>query len=474
MATIVRLPKLGLSDRGEIVEWTVSPDSEVHSGDVIAVLESDKSAVDIEAPTDGVLLVKYVEEGEEIDIEPGRPIAAIGEDGEPAPVLEADGNTSSQQDQEETDESPTETTRPPALEGDLRVTPKARVAATEHDIDLSAVPATGPEGSVTSGDVEQFVANSMVDSTDHDHNSPPASGIKATPKAKRFASTRSVDLTNVTGTGPVGAVTERDVQRHLEGDTTEPRSEPNSPSAVASRAQTIPVDTEHYTITEVRKRSRVQQTAAERLSRSIQEKPHVRGNRTVNIEALDRVATDLKMSTDLSPSVNDLLFSAIVLTLRAHPEFNAVYTDDEYRLVEERNVGYAVGTEEGLLVPVVKDANRKSLDELTEARRSAVEHALDGTYEPSDLRGGTFTVTNVGALGMDSAFSIINPPEVAIMVVGRRKPELFEEDDEIVQAMGVQLSLLIDHRVLDGADAGQFLTTLTDYIEHPARILSEK
>ncbi|WP_435366066.1 2-oxo acid dehydrogenase subunit E2 [Haloarchaeobius sp. DYHT-AS-18] len=471
MATIVRLPKLGLSDRGEIVEWRVAPPDRVQSGDVIAILESDKSAVDIEATTGGVLLTTYVDEGEEIAIEPGRPIAAIGSEGETAPSLDETEDESSEQASEDDGESmQSQPEQVPSVDGDLRVTPKARVVAAEQGIEkLENIKPTGPEESITVSDVERFSAETEPTSIEGAGDSSPASAVKSTPKAKRFASDHSIGLENVTGTGPKGAVTEEDVQRHLEGGTAQ--TPPPAESGISTTSGDPAGDNAEYTVAEVRELSRVERTVANRLSRSAREKPHVRGNRTVNIEPVERVVGELASKNESSLSVNDLLFRAVVLTLEAHPEFNAVYEDDEYRLIEEKNVGYAVDSEHGLLVPVVKDAGSKSLNALAESRRAVVDRVLDGRHSPSDLQGGTFTVTNVGALGMDSAFSIINPPEVAILVIGRRKPSLFETDDGVETAMGVQLSLLIDHRVLDGGDAGAFLQTLAGYLEQPSTIL---
>lgn len=469
MATIVRLPKLGLSDRGEIVEWLVSPPADVEEGEVVAVLESDKSAVDVEATADGTLIAKYVDEGEEIEIEPGRPIAAIGDPGETPPTLDGvDDVTADEVETETADGTDSPETVQPA-EDDLRVTPKARVRASDLDVPLDAVEPTGPEGSVTAGDVEQF-ANTERSGTDD--GGAVAAEVKATPKAKRLARDQPVDLASVRGTGPQGAVSAFDVRRHLEGAETTP-VEPTAATRTSSTGESSASGSEEFTVAEVRDRSRLQRTVAERLSRSAREKPHVRGNRTVNVEPLERVVAELSAGEGLSLSLNDLLFQAVVETLGEHPEFNAVFEDGEYRLVAERNVGYAVDSGDGLVVPVVKGAGDQSVDELATSRRAVVDRVLEGTYEPRDLQGGTFTVTNVGALGMDSAFSIINPPEVAILVVGRRKPALFEDDGDVTTATGVKLSLLIDHRVLDGGDAGAFLTTLADYVERPSRLLYE-
>lgn len=472
MAHIVRLPKLGLSDRGEIVEWRVSSGEAVEEGETIAVLESEKSAVDIEAPSGGVFLGTYVTVGEEIEIEPGRPIAAIGEKGEELPILE-DGASDSETTEQTTPDEP----KSPSLSSSgtpSKVTPKARVVAEKHDVDLEGVTPTGPEASITAGDVQQFVGDSgSADTSDTaaTHVSDEsvsdtagdevASDMKATPKAKKLARTEGVNLAVVEGTGPKGAITNKDVQHHLSGD--EKKSEPRTERDKSD---------EEFTISSVRDRSKLEQTMANRLSQSAREKPHARGNRQVNIEPLDEMADE--MSDDSHHiSVNDLLLHAVVLTLEKHPKFNAVFTEGEHRLVEQVNVGYAVDSEDGLVVPVLKHADEYAVADLATQRRQIVDNVLQGNHEPADLQDGTFTISNIGVLGMDSAFSLINPPQVAILAVGRRRPMLFESSDDVTTATGVELSLIIDHRVLDGGDAGQFLQTLSSYIEQPARMLRD-
>lgn len=499
MADIVRLPKLGLSDRGEILEWTVSPGDSVDENETIAILESDKSSVDIEAPTDGVFLGTYVDVGDEIEIDPGKPIAAIGQAGESMPDLEKETGETEMSDEKPEASDDDSVGRPSAAETETRVTPKARVVAAEHDVDPDAVPPTGPDGSVTATDVEQYVeaagqpsdseasgasddgavaageedgaepagGEGAAEADGVDDGSP--TGVKATPKAKKAAREEGVDLSGIDGTGPQGAITAADVRRHVdEGGATDARH-PERPTQGTDFAESDP----SVTVSSVRDRSRLERTMADRLTQSVQEKPHARGNRVVNVERLEQMATELSGGEGDDISVNDLLVLAVVRTLQEHPEFNAVYTEDEHRLIEEVNVGYAVDSPGGLVVPVIEQAGEYSLAELARERQSLVDTVLDGEYDPADLQGGTFTVSNVGVLGMDSAFSIIDPPQVAILAVGRRRPELFESGDEIVTATGVQLSLMIDHRVLDGADAGRFLRTLATYVEQPSKLLHE-
>jgi len=458
MTTIVRLPKLGLSDRGEIVEWLVSDGDHVSEEEVIAVLESDKSSVEIEAPTDGILLTKYVEEGAEVPISPGRPIAAIGEEGEEPPATEdVDEGTDDAESAVKPrsaaggGDSPTDTNRSGS---ERKVSPRAAKLAEERGIDPQEVPGTGPEGAVTASDVEDFEPSGQV-ADDTGSQADDDADQKVTPKARRFAAQNDVDLSRVTGTGPKGAITEADVQTRLE--------ESPSPAEKAQGGRTV---------SKIRQLTSVERTVADRLTESALKKPHVKGSFTVSVERLEALVSDLSES-GMEVGLNDMLLRAVALTLRDNPKMNAVYQDGEHRLIEEVNVGYAVDTGQGLIVPVIREASDLSVAELAKRRRSVVERVREGEQDPSDLQDGTFTISNVGALGLDSAFSIINPPQVAILSVGRHKPELFERDGEFVAERAVKFGLIIDHQVLDGGDAGRFGRTLRSYIERPGRILAE-
>lgn len=467
MAEIVRLPKLGLSDWGEITEWHVEPGDHVEAGEVIAVLESDKSVVDIEATATGAVLTRYVTEGDEIAIEPGRAIAAIGEEGESAPDRSALSETP-----EPTPDSDRETERSGSAASSTsegKVSPRARKLAEEHGVDPGSVTGTGPDGAVTASDVEEYAESEPAASKGSD--SPPsepaplddASGrpstsgnARMTPRAKRYASDRSVDVEAIDGTGPKGAVTESDIRSHLDG------SDAGADFDMGG----------DLTVSEVRDLSRLQRTVADRLAASAKEKPHVSGSRTISVEAVERTVAELSEGDD-DVGRSDLLVRAVARALEAHPDLNALYRDDEYQLIDEINIGYAVDTDRGLIVPVIPEAGERSLAELAAVKRSAVERALDGTHDSEDLRGGTFTVTNVGALGLDTSFSIIDPPQVAILAIGRRTPELFDRDGEFVVEPAMTFSLIVDHRVLDGGDAGAFLETLRRYVENPSILLTE-
>lgn len=399
MVDIIRIPKLGLSDRGELVSWNAAIGDRIEEGQVVAVLESEKASAEIEASADGVLLETYVEEGEEIAIDVGKPLAVVGAEDEAVPPLEAI-ETPSEDDSDDADTD------------------------------------TQPEA-------------------DDEQPSPSMDDIKATPRAKRRAQTDDIDLTAIDGTGPQGAITTDDIDEYLASES----DDTDTPSEASGTAD--------ITVTETQELTGTRKTIAERLSKSAREKPHVMGTREIPITQLERARDRLNEVYDVEVSLNDLLLYFVGKVLTDLPEFNAHYEDGTHKLIEEVNLGYAVDGPRGLVVPVLSHVDERSLPELATSRRSIVKRVLDDEYTAADLQGGTFTITNVGVFDMDVSYSIINPPEVAILAIGRRKYAPVERDGEIEFEKVITFSLTIDHRVLDGADSGAFLEQLAEYIEYP-------
>lgn len=486
MPEIVGLPKLGLSDYGELVSWEIAVGEHVEAGALLAVIESDKASAEVEAPVDGVLLAVYVEAGEEIAIEPGRPIAAIGSEGEDPPpasevtaesVTTTGGSTDSAEaaDPEEplTDVADSDTGVANEVTGipdgteavePVKISPRARRSAGEADvtIDFSVVEGTGPQGSIVEADVRRELetrASESASAVDAGADSP---AVRATPSARRLAREHGVDLGRVWDAAKGrGALTATDVWAQLE-DTRSPDSGPVD-TAPRSTADSL-------TVTETRTLSGTRRTIAERLSQSAREKPHVMGTREISIEHLRRARDRLADTYDVDASLSDLIFYAVGRTLEDMPSFNAHFVEGEHRLFEEINIGYAVDGPNGLVVPVVENVASRPFREVATDRAKLVERVLEDEHSLADLQGGTFTVTNVGAFDMDVSYSIINPPEVAILAIGRAKQQAVERNGEIALEEVVTFSLTIDHRVLDGADSGRFLDTLAEYLQFPGYV----
>lgn len=423
---VVTLPKLGISDEGELISWEVDIGDRVEEGDHLATFESDKASAEVTATASGVLLRTYLTEGDVIPIEPGRPIAVIGApDDEPPSYDEVAGEESS--------------------------------PASGQDAGLSST-----EGSPTDD------GDSLED-------------VKATPRARRYAEDEGVPLVDIEGSGPQGAITEDDVVAYQEAQSAgaeavdapaEGRDEESDKSEQDDETDVTESDRDGPTVIDQRELSKTRRTIANRLTKSAQEKPHVMGTREISIEQVEGLRERLNEHDKYNVSLNDLILLAVTRTLEDYPSFNAWYKNGTHEILSEVNVGYAVDTPSGLIVPVLEDLQEKNVVEIGAERTTKVQRVRNDEHTPADLQGGTFTVTNVGALGIDVSYSIINPPQVAILATGRRKPTAFDRDGEVVFERAITFSLTIDHRVLDGADSGAFLERLDEYLRNPYQLLA--
>ncbi len=501
MGYIVRMPQMGMEmDEGEVVSWEREEGEAIAEGELLVVVESEKATNEVEAREDGTLRRTVVPEGGAV--EPGTPIGIVaGADEDLAEYetgVDADGETPAAEDDtggtagadNGTAAAPgaNDAAGGPAVaaragtagdtggtagaaattddgqdEGDVRATPGARRLADEEGVDLTAVEGTGPHGVVTEDDVREHTfaagtagseeAGGTIEVVREPIETPPPEGVRATPGARQLASQVGLDLTAVEGTGPHGVVTEADVRRDTGADTeagdtgvraSEPAAEPATTGTGATR-----------TVREARELSRVQQTVSDRLSESYRNAVHVTNKRRFDASTLRAVAAAAD-AAGLDVSMTDLLVKSAGAELAARPAFNALFEDGTHRLVAEVNVGVAVDVEEGLVTPVVPAVTEKSAETVAAVRSELTERALAGEYASGDLSGGTFTITNLGPFGVDSFDPVINPPEVAILGVGRVR-----EDDTMT------LSLSFDHRVVNGADAARFLGGLVDTLSDP-------
>jgi pyruvate dehydrogenase E2 component (dihydrolipoamide acetyltransferase) len=293
---------------------------------------------------------------------------------------------------------------------------------------------------VTEADVLRFV--------EEREKAPPPPMILASPMARRLAKEHGVDLAEVTGTGSGGRITEKDVLAFVEAREKAP------PPAAPARA--IPF-------------IGMRQMIAERMTQSLQTMAQVTIHAEVDATELVRLREQLKEEFDLT--YTDLLVKAVAKALKVHPILNAALVGDEIHLLGEIHIGVAVALEEGLLVPVVRDAARKTLQEIAQETRRLAQGAREGTLTVDEVTGSTFTVTNLGAYGVDGFTPIINPPEVAILGVGQIVDKPAIHDGQIVPRSIMVLSLTIDHRIVDGAPGAEFLRTVREILESPYRLL---
>ncbi len=430
----VPMPKLSMTmEEGELITWVKQEGDQVRAGEVIAEVNSDKVEMEVESPADGTLVRHTAAEGDVVPV--GVPIATLETEAEDllggildTPAGEAPASTAEAAAEEEKTAGGTETAQaaPAAPTGPTPVVPAARRRAGELGVDLTAVTGSGPNGLVRVADVEAAAAPApAVDNREH-----------AVPEAATLP---------------------------LRG------AEPSAGSLGAAPAEAG--DTEEIPLSSMRR------VVARRLTESMQSTPHF--YLTVAVDAEDLLGFRAQLNEqlaaggqDLKVSVNDLLVKACAGLLRANPALNVSFAGDKLLVHRRVHVGIAVAVEGGLVVPVVRDADQKSLTQVAREAGELVERARAGRLGGDDMGGGTFTVSNLGMFGIDQFTAVINPPEAAILAVGAALPEPVATDDGVEIRRRMRLTLSIDHRALDGATGASFLAQLKDVLEQPLRIVA--
>jgi pyruvate dehydrogenase E2 component (dihydrolipoamide acetyltransferase) len=430
----ILMPRLSdTMEEGVVSSWHKKPGDKIAVGDALVDIETDKALMEYEAYEEGVLGEILVPEGGTAAI--GTPIAVLVTDGAvPAP-------------------------RP------AEPSPAQRPGSAEPAPEPAAEPAPEPlaEAPAVNG------ATPSAPATRDGRSRPPSS-----PLARRIARESGVDLTTVTGSGPGGRIIRADVEaaaRDAAVMSAPPAAPPvatPTPAPVASQA--VPEadpDTEQVPL------SRIRKVTARRLAESMRTAPHFYLTRVVDAEEL--LAFRATLNAALAPakvSVNDLIVKACATALRANPVLNVSFTE-EHLLVHKRvHVGVAVALDEGLVVPVIRDADRKSVSAIGAETRELAGRAREQKLTPQEMSGGTFTVSNLGMFGVDAFTAVINPPEAAILAVGATRKEVVFRDGEVVPRDRMTLTLSIDHRACDGATGAKFLGELAELLENPLRIVA--
>jgi pyruvate dehydrogenase E2 component (dihydrolipoyllysine-residue acetyltransferase) len=412
MATEIKLPRLGQGmEAGTIVRWLKSEGDPVEKGEPLYELDTDKVTQEVEADASGVLLRIAVQEGE---VPVGRTIAVIGEAGEEVAVAESDDEEGS---------------RAPARDG-------------ERERGRGAAPA----------EVTPIREPSRTDGR-----------IKASPLARRIARERGVDLAVVVGTGPDGRVVAEDVERAAASGAPAARiAEPAAtrrPVVSAGEVEVVPL-------------SSMRRTIARRLTEAW-EAPVFQLGVTADMERAQSVRARLVelAAGEVKPTLSDLLTKVCAVALMRHRAVNALYTGDAIELHPAANVGIAVAVEQGLVVPVIRNADRLTVSEIAAARADLVDRARGGRLRQEDLEGGTFTISNLGMFGIERFVAVLNPPQAAILAVGSVEDKVVAVDGQPVVRPRMELTLTCDHRAIDGATGARFLTTVKGFLEEPALAL---
>ncbi|HIQ06723.1 MAG TPA: biotin/lipoyl-binding protein, partial [Anaerolineae bacterium] len=449
-----------------IVEWLVKEGDKVRKGDPILEIETDKATFEVQAPATGILRQITRQAGEEVPVL--EVIALIAKEGEEVPAPQpGDGRQAPPQPI-----VPEPTALVPGAPETIAVptqrrvfaSPRARKRAREAGLtDLSGIVGTGPGGRIVERDVEAFLA-------EREKLAAPVA-VAVSPVAQRMAQEAGLDLSGVVGTGPGGRITKTDVERALaERAVAKPEVVP-APAPAPEAAPPAPALAAAPGVRRVVPMRGIRARIAERMAESAHTAAHV--TLFTEVDATELVALRQRLRDDeVQVSYNDLMVVVVSKALEEHPDLNATLVGDEIHWLEPIHVAVAVDTERGLLVPVIRDANRKRLRQIAAEFAELRQAAQEGRSRLEDLSGGTFTITNLGMFEIDGFTPIINPPQCAVLGIGRivEKPVIREGEVQIRQMM--VLSLSFDHRLVDGAPAARFLQTVKRLVERPHLLLA--
>jgi pyruvate dehydrogenase E2 component (dihydrolipoyllysine-residue acetyltransferase) len=429
MTVEIVMPRMGLTmEEGTVVAWLKLENQPVAAGEPLLEIETDKSTVEIESPADGVLSQILIGPGETVPV--GQVIGYLSKEGESLPAAAALANP---------DHTSSQTTHDYA--GKTKASPAARTLARRLGVELTDITGTGPGRRVVAWNVqaysEQLTAQTQAVK-------------KASPIAKRVAEKLAVDLNTVQGSGLSGRITRADVEMSVQvSPQPGPTAQPGEITAL----------------------TRSRKIMAERMSASFRSAPHFYLHVEVDMRGL--VALRHKLQSRLEErygvhlTFTDLLLKYCALVLKRHPQVMAQWSEQGLAQPGEVNIGVAMDTPGGLIVPVIPRVDQLGLVEISRQRQELGERARDGKLLPRDLELGAFTISNLGMFGIDSFDAILNPPQAAILAVGRIKERALVSEGTVIAAPMMNLSLSVDHRVLDGATAARFLGELVELIETP-------
>ncbi|MEC9488679.1 MAG: dihydrolipoamide acetyltransferase family protein [Halanaerobium sp.] len=443
MATKVLMPKLGLTmERGQVARWFKAEGERIAAGEPLLEIMTDKINYEIEAPVSGVLLKQIHGPGEEVPVE--TIIGYIGEEDEELNVA-AGGQVES--------DAP----------GPVEIKEKPVQAASEQD---GSTPEVG----------EKKV-------------------IRISPRARRLALEEGINFANIKGSGPMGRIIEKDIKRAIETGArgslkatpaaekvlAKARKEGFEPSSTerikridAVRLSAVEEDRK-IPVKDIRPYSGMRKVIGDRLVSSKLAAPHI--YLTIEVDVTDLAGLRAEINSNRQElgqatiSYNVFVIKAAAKALREHSQINASLVRDEIHLYDQVNIGLAVALNDGLIVPVIKEADRPGIDELAAKVKILSNKAREGMLAPDDIQGGTFTITNLGSYGIEEFGAVINPPESAILAVGAVKDACIPRNGKVTIGKTMKLTLCADHRLIDGAVGANYLKKLKEYLEHPALIL---
>jgi pyruvate dehydrogenase E2 component (dihydrolipoamide acetyltransferase) len=442
MATKVFMEALSPTmEEGRLVKWLKNEGDAVKSGDPLAEIETDKAIMELVARGDGVLRKRLVGEGESRPV--GQLVGVIAAADENIDSLIAGAG------------APAATAKPA----------EEVVAKTQEQAGTSSIPRdkqeSQGEASAPPQEKAPAVAPQAVTPPTSPQQQPPAAAgnggpVRSSPLARRLASERGLDLSRVQGSGPAGRIVKRDIESAMAAGAAQPAA-----ARTPVRA-TTGADFDDISLTQIRK------TIAKRLSESIGPIPTFYLTAEFDLSrVMEMRAAMLEMGDEFKVSVNDVLMKAVATALAQHPEVNAHWLGDRIRQHHRVHLGMAVATPDGLIVPVIFDADQKRMSEISAEARELAKRARERKLKPEEYTGSTFSISNLGMFGIDQFTAIINPPEVAILAIGTATDVAVPVGDGFRVQKRIRVTMSCDHRAVDGAVGAAFLQTLRRLIENP-------
>jgi pyruvate dehydrogenase E2 component (dihydrolipoamide acetyltransferase) len=432
VATEVKLPRLGQGmESGTIVKWLKGEGEPVKKREPLYELDTDKVTQEVEAEADGVLLKIVVDSGE---VEVGRTIAFIGAEGEDVPAGNGGAPAATEDEAEEKTDDAAEPDEHPEEEGS-----PADEMDDERERGRQAAAATAEAATAQVAQSHKVAGDGRV---------------KASPLARRLAREKGIDIATLQGSGPEGRIVAEDVERGVVAPPTA------APTASAGEAEEIELSPTRKTI--ARRLTEAWQAPVFQLTVSV--------DMTRALELRERLVARLQEG-ETKPTVGDLLTKVCAAALVRHPAVNAHFTGEKILRFPYAHVGIAVAAPNGLVVPVIRDADRRTIQQIAAARAELVGRARDGKLQRADLEGGTFTISNLGPFGIEQFIAVLNPPQAAILAVGSTEEKPVVRDGQVDVRPLMSMTITCDHRAIDGADGAEFLRTVKELLEEPALAL---
>jgi pyruvate dehydrogenase E2 component (dihydrolipoyllysine-residue acetyltransferase) len=446
----IQMPKLSdTMTEGTLVTWKKKKGDKVSAGEVIAEIETDKATMEWESPEDGTLTEIYVEEGGKVNV--GDRIAFIGEEGEQAPAAEKKKEEAEEEKQEE----------PPAEAKEPKKEKAPRAAKAQKEIEKPAPAKAKKKETTPPQEPSGERASAHSPSTEE-------ARVKASPVARRLAGELGVDLSSVNGTGPDGRVTESDVRaasKTAAGNAGASRSKSEASAASPKAGEGTRINL-----------SGMRKVIAQRLVESLGPVPHFYLNIEIDAGPLVAARAELKSAGEDADAakitINDFVLKAAVEAAVKVPRVNASFDEDALVQYSDVDLAIAVAIDDGLVTPVIRAAQNKSLREISEAVKDLAHRARNKRMKPEEFQGGTFTVSNLGGYGIDNFSAVINPPQGFILSIGAlTKTPVVDDCDAIVVGHRMKIGMSCDHRVIDGALGADYLKALRQLLENPTLLL---